>query len=69
MRKLLIVALATLWLPMASAQDSEAEYEAKLRELQSTIAELKSELGKVKSSRDNLQNDLQGTEVNIGKLH
>lgn len=69
MRKLLIVALATLWLPMASAQESEAEYEAKLRELQSTIAELKSELGKVKSSRDNLQNDLQGTEVNIGKLH
>ncbi|MEC8428978.1 MAG: ATPase, partial [Pseudomonadota bacterium] len=69
MRKLLIVALATLWLPMAAAQDSEAEYEAKLRELQSTIAELKNELGKVKSSRDNLQNDLQGTEVNIGKLH
>lgn len=69
MHKLLIVALAILWLPLASAQDSEAEYEAKLRELQSTIAELKNELGKVKSSRDNLQNDLQGTEVNIGKLH
>lgn len=69
MRHILLTLIALLWLPLAAAQESEAEYQAKLNQLQATIAQLKTELDKVKSSRDNLESNLQGTEVNIGKLH
>ncbi len=49
-------------------QTTDADYQAKLEELQATIAQLKTELTKVKSNRDALQNDLQTSEVDISEL-
>lgn len=49
-------------------QSSEAEYQAKLKELQATIALIKKEINSVKSSRNKLQDKLQGSEVDISDL-
>lgn len=49
-------------------QSSEAEYQAKLQELQATIALIKKEINSVKTSRNKLQDKLQGSEVDISGL-
>jgi septal ring factor EnvC (AmiA/AmiB activator) len=49
-------------------QSDDANYQAKLQLLQSTIAELKVELEKVKGSRNQLQTNLQSSEVDISQL-
>ncbi|WP_299775967.1 peptidoglycan DD-metalloendopeptidase family protein [uncultured Pseudoteredinibacter sp.] len=57
-----------LWASAPMAQESATEYENKLKQLRETIAELKREINSVKSSRNTLQNQLQGSEEDIAKL-
>ncbi len=64
----LLVCASLLVAGSGLAQTSEEEYQAKLQELQKNIALLKTELNKVKNSRDQLQSDLQSSEVDIGDL-
>lgn len=65
----LTLALAPLATPYALAQQtSDDDYQAKLQQLQAAINELKTELSQVKGTRDQLQNDLQGSEVDISAL-
>ncbi|NIB39666.1 peptidoglycan DD-metalloendopeptidase family protein [Pseudomaricurvus alkylphenolicus] len=49
-------------------QSSDEDYQAKMQELQRAISELKTELSTVKNTRDKLQQNLQRSEVDIGKL-
>lgn len=44
------------------------DYEEKLQQLQATIKQLKTEIDSVKGSRDQLQDQLQNSEVDISKL-
>lgn len=63
------VALTLLVSTAALAKPAtEAEYQAKLKELKQTMAQLQKELAAVKSDRDTLQNDLQKSEVDISTL-
>lgn len=47
---------------------SEAEYQAKIKELQETMTQLQKELSAVKSNRDDLHKNLQQSEVDISEL-
>lgn len=64
----LICCTSLMTLSVNAQQSTDEDYQAKLQQLQSAIEQLKGELSQVKSSRDSLQNDLQGSEVDIGKL-
>jgi len=74
MKAVLIKALAVVALwgaglnPSFAQGTEEAQHQAKLKELQATIALLKTEINKVKNSRDQLQDKLQGSEVDIASL-
>lgn len=57
-----------LCLSAHAQQTSEADYQAKLKQLQVSIATLQQELKAVKGSRDQLQSDLEATEKDIGSL-
>jgi len=63
-----IIALALLASPAIAQQSSDEDYQAKLLELQKSITLLKSELQKVKGSRNDLQDSLQTSEIDIGQL-
>lgn len=62
-----LLACLSLAVPPAFAQEAD-NYEAKLKQLQETIAELKSEINTVKSSRHDLQNKLKDSELGIATL-
>jgi len=63
-----IIALALLASPAIAQQSSDEDYQAKLLKLQKSITLLKSELQKVKGSRNDLQDSLQTSEIDIGQL-
>lgn len=48
--------------------DDQAEYEARMEELQSTIQQLQRELKKTQGSRDDLKEELESSESDIGEL-
>ncbi len=48
--------------------DDQAEYEARMEELQRTIEQLQKELKKTQGSRDDLENQLEESESDIGEL-
>jgi len=63
-----LLTFALLTSPAMAQQSSDEDYQAKLLELQKSIKLLKGELQKVKGSRNDLQNSLQASEVDIGQL-
>jgi septal ring factor EnvC (AmiA/AmiB activator) len=68
-RSLCTALLLGLLCMSASAQTmTEAERQARLKELRATIEQLKVELNKVKSDRQDLMGDLQTSETQIGEL-
>ncbi|GAB1262875.1 murein hydrolase activator EnvC family protein [Aurantivibrio plasticivorans] len=72
MKKILASALVVCsvgWALPSFAQDaSEAEYQAKLEALQSTIKELEDELSTVKDSRGKLLDQLESNETRVNEL-
>jgi len=63
-----LIALVLSASPAMAQQTSDEDYQAKLLELQKSISLLKSELQKVKGSRNDLQENLQASEVDMGQL-
>lgn len=66
--RVLLAALLCFCLPVVAQEPSQAEQQAKLKELESSIAELKSRLESVRSERDGLQEQLQENETEISEL-
>ena len=61
--------LSTIFVTNAtSANSTDAEYEKHLRELHYSIGQLQQQLMRVKGSRNDLQQSLQKTEIDIGEL-
>ena len=65
---LCVILLGAFCFSATSYAMSDAEREAKLSELRSTIEQLKTELDKVKNNRTDLQNNLEKSESAIGEL-
>ncbi|WP_049723236.1 murein hydrolase activator EnvC family protein [Gilvimarinus polysaccharolyticus] len=65
---LFLLCLAALLVPSVEAADDAAEYQKKLKALQSNIEQLKKELNDVKDQRGQLQQDLEQSETKIGEL-
>lgn len=66
--RLVLIASLGFGLPIVAQEVSEAEYQAKLKDLQRNIKELQKELNTVKGSRDELLLDLKDNETDIGEL-
>ncbi|HEV8077494.1 MAG TPA: peptidoglycan DD-metalloendopeptidase family protein [Marinobacter sp.] len=65
---IMVAALSLLVTPVVFAADDAAEYEARLKELQSNIEKLQKQLDSAKGERGKLEDDLKKTETDIGEL-
>ncbi|MEX1033352.1 MAG: hypothetical protein WDZ30_08325 [Cellvibrionaceae bacterium] len=66
--RLILLAVLVFASAVAAQELSEAEYRAKLNELQKNIETLQEELNSVKGNRDELMRDLKNNETDIGEL-
>ncbi|WP_341937439.1 murein hydrolase activator EnvC family protein [Marinimicrobium sp. C2-29] len=64
---LLSLAVGFTWAPAAQGDD-QAEYEARMEQLQETIQELQRELKKTQGTRDELKEELEESESDIGDM-